>query len=90
MEGLQAFETAARNGGFIEMSESANRGVLWLKKVALGTTTQAHQLMCIDSLANSVTIFWINVLGEVNSKTFRGVPALQEWFDSTPQTILQR
>jgi hypothetical protein len=90
MEGLQAFETAARNGGFIMMNESTNRGVLWLKKVALGTTTQAHQLMCIDSLTNSVTIFWINVLGEVNSKTFRGVPALQEWFDSTPQTILQR
>jgi hypothetical protein len=46
--------------------------------------------MCIDNLTNSVTIFWINVLGEVNSKTFRGVRALQEWFDSTPQTILQR
>jgi len=88
MEGLQTFETAARNGGFIEMNESASRGVLWLKK-ALGTTTQADQLMCIDNLTNSVTIFWINVLGEVNSKTFRGVRALQEWFDSTPQTILQ-
>lgn len=90
MEDLQAFETAARNGGFIEMNESTNRGVLWLKKKALGTTRQAHQLMCIDSSTNNVTVFWINVLGEVNSKTFRGVPALQEWFDSSPQTIVQR
>jgi hypothetical protein len=90
MEELRAFEIAARNGGFIEMNESTNRGVLWLKKIELGTTPQAHQLMCIDSLTNNATIFWTNVLGEVNSKTFRGVPALQEWFDSTPQTILQR
>jgi hypothetical protein len=90
MERLQAFQTAAHQGGFVEMNESADRGVLWLKKKAPKTTRETHQLMCIDSLANNVTVFWMTIPGEVNSKTFRGVPALQEWFELGPETIVQR
>jgi hypothetical protein len=90
MEKLQAFQTAAHQGGFVEMNESADRGVLWLKKTAPKTTRETHQLMCIDSLTNNVTVFWMTLPGEVNSKTFRGVPALQEWFGLGPETIVQR
>jgi hypothetical protein len=46
--------------------------------------------MCIDSLTNSVTVYWMTVPGKVNSKTFRGVPALQEWFELRPETVVQR
>jgi hypothetical protein len=46
--------------------------------------------MCIDSLTNSATVYWMTVPGRVNSKTFRGVPALQEWFHLKLETIVQR
>jgi hypothetical protein len=90
MERLQAFQTTAHQRGFVEMNESADRGVLWLKKKAPATTRETYQLMCIDSLTNNVTVFWMTIPGEVNSKTFRGVPALQEWFELGPETIVQR
>jgi hypothetical protein len=90
MEELQEFQTAAHQGGFVEMSQSADRGVLWLKKRAPETARETHQLMCIDSRTNNVTVFWTTLPGEVNSKSFRGVPALQEWFELGPETIVQR
>jgi hypothetical protein len=90
MEKLQAFQTAAHQGGFVEMNESADRDVLWLKKKGPDTARETHQLMCIDSLTNNVTVFWTILPGEVNSKTFRGVSALQEWFELGPETIGQR
>jgi hypothetical protein len=46
--------------------------------------------MCIDSVTGSVTVYWMAVPGKVDSKTFRGVPALQEWFKLGPQTVLSR
>jgi hypothetical protein len=90
MEELQEFQTAAHQGGFVEMNQSADRGVLWLKKRAPETARETHQLMCIDSRTNNVTVFWTTLPGEVNSKSFRGVPALQEWFELGPETIVQR
>ena len=90
MERLQAFQTAAREGGFVVVNESEQGTVLWLKKSAPDSVREAHQRMCIDSLTNSVTVYWMAVPGKVNSKTFRGVPALQEWFRLTPETVVQR
>jgi hypothetical protein len=90
MEKLQAFQIAAHQGGFVEMNESADRDVLWLKKKAPDTARETHQLMCIDGLTNRVTVFWTTLPGEVNSKTFRGVPALQQWFELRSETIVQR
>jgi hypothetical protein len=87
---LQAFQTAAREGGFVQIDESAEETVLWLRKNAPGTARETHQRMCIDSVTGSVTVYWMAVPGKVTSKTFRGVPALQEWFKLGPQTILQR
>jgi hypothetical protein len=90
MERLQAFQTAARQGGFVEMSGSSEETVLWLRKKAPDMVRDTHQLMCIDGLKNSATVYWMTIPGGVNSKTFRGVPALQEWFERRPETIAQR
>ena len=90
MEKLRAFQTAAREGGFVEVNELAGGTVLWLRKKTPDTARDTHQRMCIDSLTNSVTVYWMSVPGKLNSKTFRGVPALQEWFELRREIILQR
>jgi hypothetical protein len=87
---LQAFQTAAREGGFVKVSESGQGNVLWLRKSAPDRATETHQRMCIDSLTNSVTVYWMTAPGKVNSKTFRAVPALQEWFKLTPEIVVPR
>jgi hypothetical protein len=90
MKRLQTFQTAAHQRGFVPMNESAVPGVQWLKKRPPNTTRDTHQLMCIDSLADNATVFWMTAPGGVRSKRFRGVPALQEWFELNPETIEQR
>ena len=90
MHRLQAFQTAAREGGFVQIEEFAEETVLWLRKNTPATAREMYQRMCIDSVTKSVTVYWMAVPGKVDSKTFRAVPALQEWFKLGPQTILQR
>jgi hypothetical protein len=92
MERLQAFQTAARKSGFVEVKESEEGNVLWLRKKGPTTAPEQYQRMCIDSVTNSVTVYWLTVPGKVNSKTFRGVSALQEWFELRlePETIVRR
>jgi hypothetical protein len=85
-----AFQTAARKGGFVEVNESEEGPVLWLRKKAQDMARDTHQLMCIDRLRNSATVYWMTVPEGVNSKTFRGVPALQDWFEARTETIVQR
>jgi hypothetical protein len=46
--------------------------------------------MCIDALTRSATVYWMAVPGDLKSKTFRDIPALQEWFELTPEMIVQR
>jgi hypothetical protein len=87
---LQAFQTAAREGGFVKVSESGEGNVLWLRKSAPDTVSETHQRMCIDSLTNSVTVYWMAPPGTVNSKTFRVVAALQEWFKLSPVAMVRR
>jgi hypothetical protein len=90
MERLQTFQTAARERGFVEVNESKEGTVVWLRKEGQDMTRETHQRMCIDSVTNSATVYWMSVPGRVNAKTFRGVPALQEWFDLRLETIVQR
>jgi hypothetical protein len=90
MERLQAFQTAARQSGFVEVRESEEGTVLWLRKKAPNDARDLHQRMCIDSVTNSVTVYWMALPGKVSSKTFRGVPALQEWCELRPEIIVQR
>ena len=81
---LQAFQAAARKVGFVEVNESAGGTVLWLRKKTAETERETHQRMCIDSLTNSVTVYWTALPGKLYSKTFRDVLVLQEWFDINP------
>jgi hypothetical protein len=90
MQKLQEFQTAAREGGFVAEKEAMEGTVLWLRKSTPPTARDTHQRMCIDTLTNSVTVYWMTVPGKLSSKTFRSVPALQEWFQVGPETIVQR
>jgi len=80
MERLQALQAAAREGGFVAVEESERGTVLWLRKEKFDAATKTHQRMCIDSLTNSSTVYWMTALGKIDSKTFRNATSLQEWF----------
>jgi hypothetical protein len=89
METLQAFQTVARERCFIEVNEIVGEKVPWLRKNAPNTRRETHERMCIDSLTNSATVYWMTVPGKLNSKTFRGVAALREWFELKPETLME-
>jgi hypothetical protein len=80
MEKLQAFQAAAREGGFVAVEESDGGDVMWLKK----TTAEAEDRICIDTLTKSATVYWATIPWKINSKTFREASALQEWILSRP------
>ena len=84
MEKLQALQAAAREGGFVQVEESEEGTVLWLRKKKSDAATKTHQRMCIDGISNSLTVYWMTVVGKIDSKTFRNVPSLQEWFALHP------
>jgi hypothetical protein len=71
------------------VEESEEGTILWFRKEAPDETTEMHQRMCMDSLTNSVTVYWMTVPGKLASKTFRSVTALQEWLAPRLETIRQ-
>ena len=79
MEKLKAFQDVARDNGFVEAEETEDGTVLWLKK----PTADTEERMCVDSLTDSVTVFWATIPWKINSKTFRAVSAFKEWFALT-------
>lgn len=84
MDTLQAFQAAAHKGGFVESEGSEDGTVLWLRRQAQDGLTKTHQRICLDSITNSATVYWMSSLGKVDSKTFRTAAGLQEWFASVP------
>lgn len=87
MQRLQRFVTAARQGGFVEIRQKPGETVLWLHRDMQGMGNEANQHMCIDRVTNSATVYWMPESGKVNCKTFRGVSALQDWFNRVPDSI---
>jgi hypothetical protein len=81
MEKLKAFQDVAHSNGYVDVEETDDGTVLWLKK----PTLDAEDRMCVDSLTNSVTVFWASIPWKINSKTFRIVSELQQWFTQTPR-----
>jgi hypothetical protein len=79
MGNLQEFQEVARKHGFVDVEETEDGTVLWLRR----PTADAEDRMCIDSVTNSATVFWETIPWKINSKTFRVVSALEEWFAST-------
>jgi hypothetical protein len=76
---IQAFQLAACQCGFIELHECGDGTTMWLRKAAADAVTGTHQRMCIDRLTNSASVYWTDVQGQFDSKTFRNVTALLEW-----------
>jgi hypothetical protein len=81
MDNLKEFRDAARQYGFVDVEDTDDGTVLWLRKA----TAIAEDRMCIDSAANTVTVFWATLPWKINSKTFRAVSALQEWLAATSE-----
>jgi hypothetical protein len=90
MMNVDAFQIAAKEGGFVADIGMGEETVQWLRKIPLPMARDTHQRMCIDTMTSSVTIYWVEVPGKLNSKTFRNVSALQEWFQVEPRPIEQR
>jgi hypothetical protein len=80
MEKLQEFQAAARQGGFVAVGECDEGTVLWLRKETSDPATNTHQRICIDSQSSILTVYWMSILGQIDSKTFRSPLSLQEWF----------
>ncbi len=83
MEELQKFQAAAREYGFVAAEESKDCTVLWFRKTAPDAPSGTHQRLCLDSMTRSATVYLTNARGLTDSKTFRSVDALCEWFGGT-------
>ncbi|MGB2632534.1 MAG: hypothetical protein WAM58_01240 [Candidatus Acidiferrum sp.] len=86
MNALQDFQTVARAGGFVDVEECGDGTVLWFRKEIPDVATKTHQRICMDSSLKSVTLYWMNILGKIDSKTFRTSASLQEWIALHPAT----
>jgi hypothetical protein len=85
MNKYQGFQSAARENGYAESNECGGGSAIWFRKAAPDQGTEVHKRLCIDSLTGSATVFWQTVPARLNSKTFRTVSSLKDWFDSTPE-----
>jgi hypothetical protein len=77
---LQEFQCAARENGYAEVNEFECGNTVWLRKAAPDVGTDVHKRLCIDSLTDSATVFWQTSPTNLNSKTFRSVSSLRDWF----------
>ena len=84
MKKLLDFQAAAREGGFVEVEESEEGTVLWLRKEAPDPATNTHRRICINSRANTMTLYWMISPGKIDSKTFLNAPSLQAWLAARP------
>jgi hypothetical protein len=90
VERIQSFQDVAHDAGFVELNTSADETVLWLIKSGSHAAETNHQRMCIDTLTNSVTIFWMTPTGKLDSTTFRQISALQKWCGLEPAPMAKR
>jgi hypothetical protein len=82
---LQEFQSAAHEDGYAEANEDVGRSTCWLRKAAPDAGTEVHKRLCIDGITDSATVFWQTVPAKFNSKTFRTVSSLKDWFGSSPK-----
>jgi hypothetical protein len=79
MEPSKTFQTAAVECGFVELNEAMEASVMWYRRTLPDLATTTHLRMCVDSVTNSATIYWMSAGGKVQSKTFRAATAMEEW-----------
>jgi hypothetical protein len=82
MNKLQLFESAARENGYAETNQYDGGDSVWFRKAAPDAGTDVHKRLCIDRLTDSATVFWQTPPAKLNSKTFRTVSSLKDWFSS--------
>jgi hypothetical protein len=79
MEIIREFQVAARKYAFIVVDECGDGTVVWLRRATPQATSGAHHRMCIDKLTSSATVYWTDVQGKVDSRTFRSMSTLEAW-----------
>lgn len=82
MTTCQKFQSAARENGYERVGEFNSEAVMWFRKAIADKNTDVHKRMCIDGLTNSATVYWQSAAQNLNSKTFRTISSLQDWFRS--------
>jgi len=58
MMNLEAFQIAAREGGFVADIGMGEATVQWLRKIPPPMARNTHLRMCIDTMTSSVTVYW--------------------------------
>ena len=84
MDSLQEFQAVAHERGFVDLQECDDGSVLWLRQQTPDDATKTRQRICLDSQTNSATVYWMNDLEKVVSKTFRSASGLRAWFALDP------
>jgi hypothetical protein len=85
MDSLQEFQAAAHERGFVDIEECDDGCVLWLRQQTPDALSKTRQRICLDSRTNSATVYWMNNLEKVVSKTFRSAAVLRAWFALEPR-----
>jgi hypothetical protein len=80
MNNIERFKSAALENGYCKADEYESGSVMWFKQTTPDAGREIRKRLCIDSLTDSVTVFWQTVPAKLNSKTFRTVSSLEEWF----------
>jgi hypothetical protein len=80
MEKLQEFRNLAGENGYSQIGECRDGSTLWFSKEGLNAAAGNQKRLCIDSVTDSLTIFSGSIMGKPNSKTFRTVASLRDWF----------
>jgi|GEM_PF-2805308 hypothetical protein len=72
---IDKIREAALNHGFHHTSISKDGSTVWFSKPA-ANPGQANQLMCIDLITRSGTLFWKKQDSTVDTRTFRNADSL--------------
>jgi hypothetical protein len=83
MNKFEEFQVVAGQNGYAEVNEYSAVGSIWFRKTTPDQGTDAHSRLCIDSITDSATVFWTTLPAKLNSKTFRTISSLKDWFGST-------
>jgi hypothetical protein len=80
MNNVERFKSAALENGYCKADEYESGNVMWFTQMPPDGGRETRKRLCIDSLTDSVTVFWQTAPAKLNSKTFRTVSSLEEWF----------
>ena len=77
MNNVDRFKSAALENGHCKVDEYQSGSVVWFTQMTSDGGGEIRKRLCIDSLTDSVTVFWQTDAAKLNSKTFRTVSSLE-------------